>query len=157
MAFSYLNNNGLLQVGHWETNINTNVNILYSKILYAKWWPFSMSQWASSLYSSTIWLVTHRMSLTKSSFVHCLTYWNKKLSPFCRQFQMPFYARKRLHIDSNFIGICFQGSSWQYANIASDNGLTPTRRQTFIWNHDGLICWRIYVPLDLDVLNFQQL
>ena len=45
------------------------------------------------------------------------------------------------------------GSNQWYANIGSDNGLAPIRRQTIIWTNDGLVCWRIYASLSLNVLK----
>ena len=39
----------------------------------------------------------------------------------------------------------------QYSSIVSDNGMAPIRRQSIIWNNDGLIYWRLYASLGLHV------
>ena len=46
-------------------------------------------------------------------------------------------------------------SSVYNISVGLDNGLAPNRRQTIIWNNDGLVYWRIYASLGLDELNLQ--
>ena len=65
---------------------------------------------------------------------------------------MHFAEWKCLNLDENFTEICSQGSNWQYANIGSDNGLAPNRRQAIIWSNGGLGCRRIYASLGLNEL-----
>ena len=48
---------------------------------------------------------------------------------------------------SNFIEICFQVPNWQWANIDSDYGLEPNRRQAIIRTNFGLIHWRINIDI----------
>ena len=54
------------------------------------------------------------------------------------------------------IEICSSVSNWQYIIIDLDNVLAPIRRQVIIWTSDGLINWRIYATLGLNVLKRQQ-
>ena len=51
---------------------------------------------------------------------------------FCRH----FLEWERLKFDLNFTENCSERSIWQYANIGSDNGLVPNRRQAIIWTSD---------------------
>ena len=44
-----------------------------------------------------------------------------------------------INFDYNFSEVCSWGFNEQYANIGSDNGLAPTRRQAIIWTNDGLV------------------
>ena len=48
---------------------------------------------------------------------------------------------------SNSIEICFQVPNWQWANIDSDYGLEPNRRQAIIRTNYGLIHWRINIDI----------
>ena len=41
----------------------------------------------------------------------------------------------------------------KYGIIGSDDGLAPNRRQTIIWNNDGLVYWRICASIDLSELK----
>ena len=72
---------------------------------------------------------------------------------FRQHFQTNFLEWKLSYFYSNFTEICSQGSNYHYANIGSDDGLAPNRRQAIIWNNAGLVYWRIYVSLDLNELN----
>ena len=47
--------------------------------------------------------------------------------------------------------MCSSGFNW-YVIIGSDNGLAPNRRQAIIWTNGGLVYWRIYASLVLNVL-----
>ena len=68
-----------------------------------------------------------------------------KWSPFCRQhFQSHFLEWKLLCFDSNFTGICYQGSNRRLASICLVNGLAPYRRQAINWTNAGLVHWSIY-------------
>ena len=49
--------------------------------------------------------------------------------------------------------MCYQGSSYRWASIVSDNGLAPKRQQAIIWTNDGLIYLRIYASLGLIEIN----
>ena len=42
----------------------------------------------------------------------------------------------------------------KYTSIGSDNGLVLTRGQAIISNNDGLVPWRIYALLGLNVLTY---
>ena len=76
-----------------------------------------------------------------------------KNDPIFRTIWNAFSWQKHLDIDSSFTEICSRRSNWQYANTGSDNELTPNRWQA--WDSECLFCWRVYVPLDLDVLGPQ--
>ena len=41
----------------------------------------------------------------------------------------------------------------KYGIIGSYDGLAPNRRQTIIWNNDGLVYWRICASIDLNELK----
>ena len=78
---------------------------------------------------------------------------------FQTTFSNAFSWLKIFEVQLKFHWICSQGSNWQYANIVSDNGLAPNRRQAIIWTNDGLGCRRICIHalLDLNDLNNDQL
>ena len=66
---------------------------------------------------------------------------------------MHFREWKLLYSNSNFTEICSYGFNYQYANIGSDNGLSPSRWQAIIWTNDSLVYWCIYVSLSFNELN----
>ena len=54
-----------------------------------------------------------------------------------RHFSNTFSWMKMYVFRLNFHAVCSQGSNEWYSSIGSDNGLSPTRRQTIIWTSDG--------------------
>ena len=50
-----------------------------------------------------------------------------------------------------FIEMCSSGFNWQYIITGSDNCLVPNMWQAIIWISDGLVYWRIYASLGLEL------
>ena len=77
-----------------------------------------------------------------------------KWTPSCRRhIQMHFREWQLPYFRSNITEIWSQRPHWQYASIASGNGLAPNRLQAIIWTNEILVYWHIYTSLCLDELN----
>ena len=73
-----------------------------------------------------------------------------KRPPFgSRYFHMHFPEWKWLNFDQNFIEVCSQGSSWQYASIGLDNGLAPDRRQAIVNTESINFTYTVFILADI--------
>ena len=71
-----------------------------------------------------------------------------------RHFQTHFLAWELFHFDANFTGICSEGSNQLKACqtlIGTDKGLAPIRQQVTIWTKYGIVSWRIYASLGIEL------
>ena len=100
------------------------------KLKYVSWLTHSILHFTLCVFLPFLWLYMH------SQHIEAETKW---LS-FCKQhFQVNFLVWKLLNIHSIFIEISSPGCDYPYANIDSDNGLAPNRRQAIIWTYYGLV------------------
>ena len=67
-------------------------------------------------------------------------------------FKCIFLNKNCCTFDSNFIEICFQGSSQEWGSIVSDNHLAPIRQQAVFSINDGIGCRCMCVSLRLNEL-----
>ena len=86
----------------------------------------------------------------------CLTHrrQDKMVDILERIFLHVFPWIKISELPQNMSEVYSEGSNWQYANIGSDNVLSPTRQQTIIMRtNDGQTHWSIYASLSLSELR----